>query len=132
VNINIRKIPKSAIIGAIRQLFARSALCKQVRINAVDPNNKGPRGGKLFICKHCGTSHAQKNTNVDHDVPVIPLNSSAQEMSLDVIVDRMWCDMNNLQVLCKECHDKKTKAEVHIRKLFKRGKKTYIKRKEKE
>lgn len=54
------------------------------------------------------------NVFVDHITPVIdPLVGFE---SWDATIQRMFCDSDNMQVLCKVCHDKKTKEERDIRK----------------
>lgn len=52
---------------------------------------------------------------VDHIEPVIPLDKTMEHMTLDEVVDRTWCDKNNLQVIDDTCHDVKTKAERALR-----------------
>jgi 5-methylcytosine-specific restriction endonuclease McrA len=126
---NLYKIPKSQIFGAIRRLFSRSQLVKDVRLKA-QCKKKGPRGGKTYKCASCHKCFPAKSTQVDHINEVVPLNRAASDMSLDEWVDRLWCDSNNLQVLCKECHSAKTKSENVLRRMFKKAHKEYLKRKE--
>lgn len=57
---------------------------------------------------------------VDHIDPVIPPNSSFEELGLDGTVERLWCDPRNLQPICEECHDVKTKAERKQRSQLKK------------
>jgi hypothetical protein len=57
----------------------------------------------------------------DHIDPVIPL-VSGWEWSWDEIIERMFCEIENIQVICKECHDEKTKEESEIRKKLKKEK----------
>jgi 5-methylcytosine-specific restriction endonuclease McrA len=47
----------------------------------------------------------------DHIEPVVPIGMKQQEMSYDDLVESMFCDSDNIQILCKECHDDKTKEE---------------------
>ncbi len=56
----------------------------------------GPRGRK------------QKNVFVDHILPVIGTEGFT---NWDSVVERMFVEADGLQILCKECHDKKTKIE---------------------
>lgn len=49
------------------------------------------------------------NVFVDHIEPVI--NPQTGWQSWDEVVKRMFVDSDGLQVLCKECHDRKTKEE---------------------
>ena len=119
--------PKSRIIGAMRRIFSMSELYKHVK-NARLSEEKGPRGGKMVVCDGCGKSFPWSSTQVDHVEDVTPVDKSAAEMSYDEIVERMWCmqcenQLDNLQVLCKECHDAKTEAENKIRRANKKAKK---------
>ena len=122
MTIDFFKIPKSQIIGAIRRIFSMSTLYKHVKNKALS-DEVGVRGGKMCICNVCGKSSPWSKCSVDHRETVVPLDSSAEEMSFDLIISRMWCSQDNLQVLCEECHDLKTLAENNIRKEFKRKKK---------
>ncbi len=49
-----------------------------------------------------------RNISVDHIKPVVPAKGFT---TWDSVVSRMFCELSNLQVLCKDCHDKKTKNE---------------------
>lgn len=46
-----------------------------------------------------------KDVQIDHVTPIGPLEE------WNVWIDRLFCDEDNLQVLCKECHSRKTKCE---------------------
>lgn len=111
--------------GAIRRVFSRSELRRKIlQLNSVehmDINRK--RVKKWSFCNECGVIHPSYTMAVDHIVPVIPVDSSFEEMSLDTVVDRLWCEENNLQLLCELCHDIKTRAESSLRREFKRGNK---------
>jgi 5-methylcytosine-specific restriction endonuclease McrA len=54
-----------------------------------------------------------KEVNVDHKIPVGALNCSAD---LAGFVERLFCEEQNLQCLCSNCHDIKTKKEKELRK----------------
>lgn len=54
------------------------------------------------------------NVQVDHIEPVIdPVDGF---LSWDETIARMFCEADGLQVLCKECHDKKTQEEKEKKK----------------
>jgi transposase-like protein len=118
----LRKIPKSLIIGQIRRLFFRTKLFQKALYNAIS-EKKGVRGGKRYDCAICGGDFPITGVQVDHIEPVIPLDKSNSEMSLDEIVDRMWCDESNLRVICKECHEKITSEQREERKKHRNFKK---------
>lgn len=103
------------IIGQLRQLAKYRYENKICLENAVHPTIKGPRGGKQFVCAKCSKVDGAKEFQIDHIEPVIPLNKTQSEMSWDEIIERMFCDLSNLQVLCLDCHHEKTVREKHGR-----------------
>jgi len=107
------------IKGALRRLMARSPIVREVREKAVHPTKKGPRGGKQYKCSVCKKAFAGNKIQVDHKVPVIPLNKNIGDLSYDELVKRIFCKKSNLQVLCLDCHKEKSKEERAKRKLFK-------------
>lgn len=48
------------------------------------------------------------NIEVDHIVPVIPKEGFT---SWDNVILRMFCEKEGLQILCKDCHERKTRDE---------------------
>ena len=50
-----------------------------------------------------------KNVHVDHILPII--DPDVGFTSYDDLIERMFCEADNLQVLCTECHDIKTNDE---------------------
>lgn len=71
---------------------------------------KGPNKRQKFEykCNICKEWFAEKNINVDHIVGAGSLNCGAD---LDGFVNRLFCEIDNLQVLCTTCHNEKTKLE---------------------
>jgi len=71
---------------------------------------KGPNKRQKFEykCNNCGGWFQEKKINVDHIIPAGSLNCSAD---LPGFVERLFCEVDNLQVLCTSCHDEKTKLE---------------------
>jgi 5-methylcytosine-specific restriction endonuclease McrA len=63
-----------------------------------------------YQCNTCKNWCIEKKINVDHICPAGSLNSA---QDLPGFVDRLFCEVSNLQVLCEKCHDKKTKADKH-------------------
>lgn len=56
-----------------------------------------------------------KNVHVDHIEPIVdPLVGF---VSYDVMIERMFCESDNLQVLCNDCHTTKTDKEKAQAKL---------------
>jgi len=71
---------------------------------------KGPNKRQKFEyqCNECKQWFPDKIINVDHIVPAGSLNCAAD---LPGFVERLFCELDNLQVLCTDCHDKKTKND---------------------
>lgn len=55
-----------------------------------------------------------KNVHVDHINPVV--DPVVGWVDWDTCIERMFCELDNLQVLCKSCHDKKCIEEKDLRK----------------
>lgn len=77
----------------------------------------------LYRCDGCGQEvpptvydedkrKRVKNTFIDHVIPII--DPAVGFVSWDETIDRMFCSSDNLQLLCKECHQEKSKEEVAI------------------
>jgi 5-methylcytosine-specific restriction endonuclease McrA len=71
---------------------------------------KGPLKRQKFEyqCNQCKEWFPDKKINVDHIIPAGSLNCAND---LPGFVDRLFCEVNNLQVLCSECHNIKTQKE---------------------
>ena len=71
---------------------------------------KGPNKRQKFEyqCSICKEWFAEKNVNVDHIIGAGSLNCADD---LPGFVNRLFCEHENLQVLCKTCHDAKTKLD---------------------
>jgi 5-methylcytosine-specific restriction endonuclease McrA len=67
-----------------------------------------------YQCAHCKKHFIAKDIQVDHIFPVVSPTDGF--ISWDVYIDRMFCEKNNLQVLCKTCHSVKTSLEKEERK----------------
>lgn len=117
---------RNLIRGAIRRVFARCELRREV-IEGVtvrgyrDPLR--PRVKTFCECQLCGTLTPKSYMVVDHIHPVIPLDKSLEEMSIEEFVNALWCDIINLQAVCPACHAAKTKTENELRRKYKKEKK---------
>jgi hypothetical protein len=71
---------------------------------------KGPNKRQKFEyeCNACHKWFPEKKINVDH---IIGAGSLKCSNDLPGFVDRLFCEQENLQVLCETCHDAKTKLE---------------------
>lgn len=109
--------------GAIRRVFSRSelrkeALSKSIIVGYKDPER--PRVTKWSICNECKKKEPTYKIEVDHLNPVVPLDTLFKKMDLLEFINRVWCEIEYLQVICKPCHKVKTKSEAKIRRLNKK------------
>lgn len=124
---NKRISPKeqNLIKGALRRVFSRSELRRKVieasRIEHSDPSRKQVK--KWCLCNVCKLPEAISYIVVDHILPVVPLDKPLLEMTATELVDRMWCEENNLQSICPKCHNEKTSLERKERAANKKRKK---------
>lgn len=61
-----------------------------------------------YQCNECKNWYQEKLINVDHILPAGSLNCAAD---LPAFVERLFCETDNLQVLCEACHNVKTQNE---------------------
>ncbi len=117
---------RSLIKGCIRRVFGRSDLRREVIASHIVPGytDSKRKAVKFWIkCQDCGKMEAKSNVELDHHEPVVPVDSSFEDMSLDEVVDRMWCEVKNLRPLCEQCHRQKTNIEAKERREYKKRKK---------
>ncbi len=99
----------SFIRSALRQKSRWWKPITQAKI-AARRKYKGPnkRQQYEYLCAECKAYFPEKKINVDHIIPAGSLNCAND---LPGFIERLFCEQDNLQVLCCTCHDKKTKAE---------------------
>ena len=61
-----------------------------------------------YQCNDCKNWFPEKHINVDHIIPAGSLNCLND---LPGFVERLFCEIDALQVMCEKCHDTKTKNE---------------------
>ena len=71
---------------------------------------KGPNKRQKweYQCNHCKEWFADKVVNIDHIKPAGTLKCAND---LPGFVERLFCEVDGLQVLCSTCHNKKTQNE---------------------
>jgi 5-methylcytosine-specific restriction endonuclease McrA len=113
---------RNLLKGAVRRVFSRSELRKAAlaRNQIQHHDTERPRVTAWVFCDHCGLVFPKYLADVDHIEPIVPLGSSLEEMTWTELVDRVFCDTVNLQVLCESCHDVKTQAENKERRRLKK------------
>lgn len=124
---------RGRVKGAIRRTFRLSPQMKEVLQRArveLPPKIKkdgdpGKKNQVRYTCAICKQLFSQKDVQVDHIVPVVPLWMPEAEMSYDEMVRGVFCKLDNLQVICStpmkrnngnaSCHKLKTDEENFIR-----------------
>jgi len=81
----------------VKRGYYQCAICKKI----VPTTIKNKKGGRTI------------NIAVDHIHPVIHPAKGWQ--GWDTYIRRLFCGRDGLQLLCKECHDKKSAEENRIR-----------------
>lgn len=80
---------------------------------------KTGRLAKHYTCAACGIPHPAKDVQVDHIAAII--DPEVGFVDWDTMIDNLFCEADNLQVLCKPCHDLKSLAEKQIAKERKKN-----------
>lgn len=102
---------KAKVVRFIRLLFRQSPQFQEALKRSVHPTIKGPRGGKMYACACCGEAFSAKEIQVDHIDSVVPKGIKQKDMTIDEYVERLFCSVENLQILSKDCHIIKSKKE---------------------
>ena len=71
---------------------------------------------KLHQCIECKQLFPQKDIQIDHIEPIVPTTGFT---NWDDVITRMFCEEDNLQPLCRECHKIKSGVEREERKAYK-------------
>ncbi len=95
------------IATAIRQAFRHSELYKQCLKNSQVETEDGTR----YRCASCNLLFIRNKVQVDHIEPINPLDGSL--LKKEGLIDRIFT--NNIQVLDKTCHTRKSTEENRLR-----------------
>ena len=114
------------IISSVKRTFSRSKRAIALKNAQVVKGKKGKRGGKLIKCELCGELIPMYKSQLDHIDAITPLMISQKVMSFIMLFERTFCDDKNLQVICKDCHDKKSKIERSQRVKWRKKKKFLV------
>lgn len=99
---------KSALRSASQRWPPKYTALKKASVGK-KVNWKTGRLAQHFKCNSCDGEFPQKEVQVDHIKPIIdPVKGFT---SWDDVIHNMFCEEDNLQVLCKDCHVTKTTAE---------------------
>lgn len=103
---------RSFVTSAIRGAFRRWPPKFKVLKNAQTTKKINKSSGKMamhYKCAVCKKQFTSTNVQVDHILPVVDPETGFVDW--DTFIDRMFCEEENLQVVCKPCHLKKSKEE---------------------
>lgn len=97
-------------------MFSRSPVIREVmmkvRREVPKYNKDGSRAKKdsvQYKCNVCNTYVGSTHIAVDHITPVISVSEGF--IDFNTFIERLFCDVNNLQVICDPCHNLKTNSE---------------------
>jgi hypothetical protein len=82
-------------------------------------NVRTQRTAKHYRCNICEGHFPASEIQVDHIDPVI--DPSVGFVDWDTVIERMFCEVEGFQVVCKPCHKIKTDAEKASAKLRKKN-----------
>ncbi|MFZ2190079.1 MAG: HNH endonuclease signature motif containing protein [Candidatus Magasanikiibacteriota bacterium] len=77
-------------------------------------NKKSGRLAQHFQCAECLGDFPAKDIQCDHINPVVDPKQGF--VSWDVYIERLYCEKENFQILCKPCHLIKSQQEKKDRK----------------
>lgn len=99
------------IISQLRGSFRRYATKYEVLREAQTEKKINASTGRIaqhYRCNCCKKEFVQSSVQVDHIVPVMKATGFD---TWDDYINSLFCSKDNLQVLCKGCHQKKTNTE---------------------
>lgn len=118
-------VEQAVVISAMRRAFRRFPAFKQALDAAKQEYFITSKTGKAmrrvhWKCASCGKMANNKEKAVDHIIPVVdPINGF---QSYDDYAKRLFCSIDNLQILCSSCHKVKSLGENKIRRSNKKSK----------
>ena len=103
---------RAFIISALRAYMKRFPPKWKALKAAMVGKKINKRTGRLaehYLCASCGGFFVARDVQVDHIDPVVSPEEGFQDWW--TYFNRLYCEADNLQVLCKQCHREKTNAE---------------------
>lgn len=101
------------IRGKLRQGMRTWPVKHQVRVAARRRRMGVKRVMYEYPCEECKGWFPDKQIEVDH---IVPAGSLKKFTDLPQFVERLYCEADGLQLLCKPCHQLKTNREREERK----------------
>ena len=108
---------KSFVTSALRAASRRWPPKYKALKEAFVGRQVNAKTGKLamhYKCAECKKLYVATDVQVDHIKPVVDPKKGF--VSWDSFIDRIFCEIENLQVMCKPCHKIKTDQEKLERK----------------
>ena len=98
---------KSALRGASQRWPPKYKTLNEASVGKKINKSSG-RMANHFKCNSCLGEFPQKEVEVNHITPVVPVSGFD---SWDGVIERMFCEKEGLEVLCKPCHKEHTQKE---------------------
>ena len=108
-----RSFVTSALRAASRRWPPKYKALKEAFVGK-KTNKKTGKLAMHYKCAKCKKLFVAADVQVDHILPVV--STSEGFVGWDSFIDRIFCEIENLQVLCKPCHKVKTEEEKAERK----------------
>jgi len=108
---------RAFIISALRAYMKRFPPKWKALKDAAIGKRVNKRSGRLaehYLCAGCGEFFIARDVQVDHIEPVVDPATGFEDWW--TYMNRLYCEADNLQVLCKPCHKVKTAEERKERK----------------
>mgnify|MGYP000876505798 FL=1 len=103
---------KSALRSASQRWPPKyKVLADSYRITKI--NEKTGRMAKHYECNRCKGFFPLKDVEVNHIIPVVPISGFD---NWDGVIQRLFCEAEGMETLCKPCHKIITKEENDARK----------------
>ena len=108
-----RSFVTSALRAASRRWPPKYKALKEAFVGRKE-NKKTGKLAMHYKCAKCKKHFVAVDVQVDHIHPVV--DPKVGFIGWDSFIDRIFCEIENLQVLCKPCHKVKTEKEKAERK----------------
>lgn len=108
-----RSFVTSALRAASRRWPPKFKALKEAFVGR-KTNKKTGKLAMHYKCAKCKKHFVAADVQVDHVLPVV--DPKVGFVGWDSFIDRIFCEIENLQVLCKPCHKVKTEEEKAERK----------------
>ena len=108
-----RSFVTSALRAASRRWPPKFKALKEAFVGR-KTNKKTGKLAMHYKCAKCKKHFVATDVQVDHIFPVVDPKTGF--VSWDLFIDRIFCEIENLQVMCKPCHKVKTEEEKAERK----------------